>query len=258
MRPARVDLACNSSTAPIAHNAEATRNGTFQPYALTRYASAVGEIAPPILPHMFMTDDTEPAQSPPISRGIAQETPTVISSPKNAMQDHATQVCGSCGERGGNDSGGGEEKSADRDHAARSLHVRRRAQQHIGEPSARQIAHGSGEQRQARVESHVLQIVAAILIQIGREPIEIRRTGNSCSRNTSRPDTRGRSSKESFAREQRLRHGVAHLRSRCGSGRARRGWCPRAHRACRDNRTTTRPAHTTPMMPKVTNAARQL
>src|SRR5947209_18556099 len=49
-----------------------------------------GDIAPPILPQLFITAETEPAQSPPISSVTAQETPTVSSNPKNARQVYHT------------------------------------------------------------------------------------------------------------------------------------------------------------------------
>src|SRR5438045_6802552 len=39
-----------------------------------------------MLPHMFIIADTEPAKPPPVSRGMAQETPTVSSRAKKAMQ----------------------------------------------------------------------------------------------------------------------------------------------------------------------------
>src|SRR4051794_4975831 len=48
-----------------------------------------------MLPQVFMTAETDPAKSPPISSGTAQETPTVSSSAKNATQLYQTEWIGS-------------------------------------------------------------------------------------------------------------------------------------------------------------------
>src|SRR5207253_388689 len=48
----------------------------------------------PILPHVFMTAETDPAKSAPMSSGTAQETPTVSSNPKNARQLYQTHAVG--------------------------------------------------------------------------------------------------------------------------------------------------------------------
>src|SRR6202044_3192610 len=82
--------------APMTQSAEVAKKGTSQPKSRTRYASRAGEIAPPMLPHMFMTEAVQPAKSPPMSSGMAQETPTVSSKPPKARQLKATQSFGSC------------------------------------------------------------------------------------------------------------------------------------------------------------------
>src|ERR1700674_789127 len=48
-----------------------------------------------MLPSVFITADTEPAKSPPISSGMAHEKPTVHSSEKNATEYSATETLGS-------------------------------------------------------------------------------------------------------------------------------------------------------------------
>src|SRR5579871_2113271 len=45
-----------------------------------------------MLPHVFITDETEPAKSPPISSGIAHAAPTVISRPKTARHVYHTDA----------------------------------------------------------------------------------------------------------------------------------------------------------------------
>src|SRR5437764_2500484 len=70
------------------------KKGTFQPYAFTTCDSTIGEIAPPMLPHIFMSDETEPARSPAISSGMAHDTPTVNSMPKKARQVKSTHKPG--------------------------------------------------------------------------------------------------------------------------------------------------------------------
>src|SRR5580698_10153508 len=69
-----------------------TRNGAFHPKNETRYADSADEIAPPILPEVFMTDETAPAESAPMSSVIAQETPTVDSMPNIATQESHTDT----------------------------------------------------------------------------------------------------------------------------------------------------------------------
>ena len=50
--------------------------------------------APPILPNVFITADTEPAKMPPTSSVSAHDTPTVSSSPNTASANHATLTSG--------------------------------------------------------------------------------------------------------------------------------------------------------------------
>src|SRR5271156_906553 len=45
-----------------------------------------------MLPQVFITAETDPAESPPMSRVIAQETPTVSSREKSAAQENHTHV----------------------------------------------------------------------------------------------------------------------------------------------------------------------
>src|ERR1700686_404914 len=52
------------------------------------------ENAPPRLPHVFITDETDPLSPPPISRQMAQETATVSSNPPSAKVRHASAVTG--------------------------------------------------------------------------------------------------------------------------------------------------------------------
>src|SRR5437879_7601415 len=77
------------------HTAEPSTTGTFQPYPVVRYATTVGVIAPPMFPHIFMTAAAEPAKSPAMSMGMAQETPTTNSKPPKARQLKATESLGS-------------------------------------------------------------------------------------------------------------------------------------------------------------------
>src|SRR5271156_5296541 len=71
-----------------------TRNGALHPYNTTRYADNAEPIAPPRLPQVFITEETEPAESPPISSVMAHETPTVDSSAKIATHESHTHVIG--------------------------------------------------------------------------------------------------------------------------------------------------------------------
>src|SRR5436305_366455 len=73
-------------TAPTTLNPAATKNGKFHPYHSTRYPIIVVPIAPPMLPHEFITAAVDPAKSPPISSGIAHDAATVSSSAPNARQ----------------------------------------------------------------------------------------------------------------------------------------------------------------------------
>src|ERR1019366_3796752 len=73
-------------TAAMTHRALVMRNGASQLMYWTALVTKGAERAPPILPSVFMTAETEPAKSPPISRGTAQETPTVHSRPNNASE----------------------------------------------------------------------------------------------------------------------------------------------------------------------------
>src|SRR5688500_10627385 len=49
-------------------------------------------MAPPMLPQVFITADTDPAKSPPMSSGSAQETPIVNSSAKRAAHVYQTHA----------------------------------------------------------------------------------------------------------------------------------------------------------------------
>src|ERR1041385_4552429 len=56
---------------------------------------ATAETAPPRLPNVFITPDTDPLKLPPISRQIAQDTATVSSSPANATTSQNRAVLAS-------------------------------------------------------------------------------------------------------------------------------------------------------------------
>ena len=56
------------------------------------HPKSADEMAPPILPDVFMTDETAPAESAPISSVMAQETPTVDSIPNIATQESHTET----------------------------------------------------------------------------------------------------------------------------------------------------------------------
>src|SRR5438128_10442318 len=51
-------------------------------------------MVPPRLPKVFINAETEPANSPPISKVSAQETPTVISRPNITTPENKTLVTG--------------------------------------------------------------------------------------------------------------------------------------------------------------------
>src|ERR1700677_4935262 len=82
------------STVPTTETTAISRNGALHPYITTRYAEKAERIAPPRLQQVFMTEQTEPAESPPMSSVMAQETPTVDSSAKIATQESHTDVIG--------------------------------------------------------------------------------------------------------------------------------------------------------------------
>src|SRR4029079_5541356 len=56
----------------------------------------MGETALARFPKVFITEALRPAQPPPMSSGIAHDTPTVTSSPKTATQEYKTDAveCG--------------------------------------------------------------------------------------------------------------------------------------------------------------------
>src|ERR1700728_2183071 len=67
-----------------------TRNGALHPYKTTRYADKAEPIARPKLPHVFITEETEPAESPPKSSVMADDPPTVDSRAKIAPHESHT------------------------------------------------------------------------------------------------------------------------------------------------------------------------
>ena len=149
-------------------------------------ASTVGEIAPPMLPHVFITAETEPAKSPPMSSGIAHETPTVSSSPNTATHVYQHAGDGIGRERGRQDRRARHQEAGDRHRAPRQLSdCPVRLRQKIRDQPAEQIAHRPGEQGQAGVEPHLLQIEAAVIVadRWGTNPGRPR--CNRRSRNTS-------------------------------------------------------------------------
>ena len=86
--PKRVD-----QQAPKAADKPAiTRNGALQPLNTTRYADRADAMAPAKLPQVFITAETAPAESQPMSSVMAQETPTVDSNVNSARQESQTEV----------------------------------------------------------------------------------------------------------------------------------------------------------------------
>ena len=62
------------------------------PKKVATYATATAEVAPPRLPTVFMTPETDPLQLSPMSMQIAHDTATVSSRPASAMTSHVIAV----------------------------------------------------------------------------------------------------------------------------------------------------------------------
>src|SRR5258706_1101979 len=57
---------------------------------------ATADTAPPRLPNVFITPETEPLKLPPMSRHMAQDTATVSSRPASASTSQNSAVVASC------------------------------------------------------------------------------------------------------------------------------------------------------------------
>src|SRR5204863_7561750 len=88
----RVGLMRVARRAAMTQKPLATMNVAVHPKYVARYATATADVAPPRLPIVFMTPETEPLQLSPMSMQMAHDTATVSSRPASAITSHIIAV----------------------------------------------------------------------------------------------------------------------------------------------------------------------